>query len=114
MKPTPPFLTTRIRNIRGVRVMLGPDLAALYGVPTKALVQAVKRNRDRFPPDFAFQLMKQEVSALRSQTVTLDEADPRPRGRGRHPKYAPYAFTGERVASDSFRAIGIRAPLAQA
>lgn len=78
--------------------MLGPDLAALYGVPTKALVQAVKRNRDRFPPDFAFQLMKQEVSALRSQTVTLDEADPRPRGRGRHPKYAPYAFTEQGVA----------------
>jgi len=59
-----------IHVIRGQRVMLDSDLAELYGVPTKALVQAVKRNLDRFPDDFAHQLTEQEFTNLRSQIVT--------------------------------------------
>jgi hypothetical protein len=72
--------------------MLDADLAALYGVPTKALVQAVKRNLERFPGDFMFHLTEQEVRALRSQIVTLDDASGR--GRGRHAKYLPHALRG--------------------
>jgi len=80
--------------IRGQRVMLDRDLAILYGVPTKVLNQAVKRNKDRFPEDFMFQLTHQEGKSwwtevmdrrLRSQNVTLK--------RGQHMKYRPYAFT---------------------
>lgn len=78
--------------------MLSADLAELYGVPTGALVQAVKRNLDRFPPDFTFQLTEQEVRSLRSQSVILDEAGGEPPKRGRHPKYAPRAFTEQGVA----------------
>jgi len=78
--------------------MLDADLAALYGVPTKALVQAVKRNLERFPADFMFHLTEQEVRALRSQIVTLDDASGRSRGRGRHAKYLPHAFTEQGVA----------------
>jgi len=78
--------------------MLDADLAALYGVSTKALVQAVKRNLERFPGDFMFHLTEQEVRALRSQIVTLDDASGRGRGRGRHAKYLPHAFTEQGVA----------------
>ena len=95
----PPAQTQRvvslIRIVRGQKVMLGSDLATLYGVPTKALVQAVRRNLDRFPADFFFQLSEQEVRVLRSQIVTLDS---RPGGRGRYAKYIPYAFTEQGVA----------------
>lgn len=56
--------------IRGERVMLDADLAGLYGVPTKVLVQTVKRNADRFPSDFSFQLTPEEFANLRSQFVT--------------------------------------------
>lgn len=65
--------------------MLDYDLAELYGVETKILNQAVKRNMKRFPDDFMFQLNFQEVRGLRSQSVTLK--------RGQHIKYRPYAFT---------------------
>lgn len=75
--------------------MLASDLAARYGVQTKVLVQAVKRNRDRFPSDFTFQLTEQELRVLRSQIVTLDEPH---QGRGKYAKYAPYAFTEQGVA----------------
>lgn len=78
--------------IRGKKVMLDADLASLYGVDTRVLVQAVKRNLDRFPEDFMFQLSKEEVDFLRSQIVTLK------RGRGQHSKYLPYAFTEQGVA----------------
>ena len=98
MNPATSALVARIRSIRGHKVLLSSDLAALYGVQTKALVQAVKRNLERFPSDFAFQLTEQEVRSLRSQIVTLDEADDPPRGRGRHAKYVPYAFTEQGVA----------------
>ena len=78
--------------IRGQKIMLDSHLAHLYGVSTKAFNQAVKRNRERFPEDFMFQLTVEEASLLRSQLVTLDQ------GRGRHSKYAPYAFTEHGVA----------------
>jgi phage regulator Rha-like protein len=77
----------RIAIVRGRRVLLDSDLAALYGVPTKRLNEQVRRNRRRFPADFAFQLSDEEASALRSQNATLDT------GRGRYTKYRPWAFT---------------------
>ncbi|HJW09314.1 MAG TPA: ORF6N domain-containing protein [Holophagaceae bacterium] len=80
--------------LRGEKVMLDSDLAALYGVETKALLQAVKRNPDRFPSDFMFQLSEDEWALLRSQIVTSKgEGDSR---GGR--RYAPYAFTEQGVA----------------
>jgi len=64
----------RIENsilfIRGEKVILDEDLAFLYGVSTKVLIQSVKRNTDRFPPDFTFQFGKEEFASLRSQIVT--------------------------------------------
>lgn len=89
--PTPrpvPDVDDLILTVRGHRVILSPDLAGLYGVPTKALNQAVKRNLDRFPADFMFQLSEAEADVFRrsrSQFVTLK--------RGQNVKYAPYAFT---------------------
>src|SRR6266404_5802019 len=71
--------------IRGEKVMLDRDLAELYGVETKRLNEQLRRNRDRFPPDFMFQLTPQEWKSLRSQFATLK--------RGEHRKYLPYAFT---------------------
>jgi hypothetical protein len=76
--------------IREQQVLLDAELAALYGVSTKVLVQAVKRNRARFPPDFMFQLTAEEFQALRSQTVTS-------KGKGGR-RYPPYAFTEQGVA----------------
>jgi hypothetical protein len=76
--------------IRGQKVMLDRDLAALYRVETKALKQAVRRNASRFPSDFMFVLNSQEVATLRSQIVTLK--------RGEHSKYPPMAFTEQGVA----------------
>jgi hypothetical protein len=72
--------------IRGQRVMLDADLAALYGVPTKVFNQAIKRNLNRFPGDFMFQLTEEETQSLRSQIVTSKQ------GRGGR-RYLPYAFT---------------------
>ncbi|MBV6416548.1 MAG: hypothetical protein CMLOHMNK_01142 [Steroidobacteraceae bacterium] len=86
-------IDTRILTLRGASVLLDSDLAALYGVPTKALLQAVRRNVKRFPEDFAFQLTNHEVSILRSQIVTAKPGDPR---GGRRPN--PYAFTEQGVA----------------
>ena len=60
----------KIYQIRGRKVMLDSDLAALYEVPTKVLIQAVKRNVSRFPGDFMYQLTREEAGALRSQIVT--------------------------------------------
>jgi len=73
--------------LRGHRVLLDADLAALYGVTTKRLNEQVRRNRDRFPEDFVFQLSQEEHEALRSQFATLKT------GRGQHRKYLPYVFT---------------------
>ena len=78
--------------IRGQKVMLDADLAVLYGVETKVLNQAVKRNIARFPEDFMFQLTKEEFDALRSQGVTS-----KPVGRGGR-RSPPHAFTEQGVA----------------
>ncbi len=82
----------RILLICGHKVMLDRDLADLYGVGVKVLNQAVKRNIERFPGDFMFQLTAEEDERLRSQFVTLNA------GRGQHRKYLPYAFTEQGVA----------------
>lgn len=87
-------LADRIHTVRGHKIMLDADLAELYGVPTKALVQAVKRNQERFPRDFVFQLTYQEVARLRSQIVTSNAPPP---GRGGR-RTAPRAFTEQGVA----------------
>lgn len=75
----------RIHLVRGHKVMLDRDLAELYGVETRVLKQAVRRNLERFPEDFMFELDKEEQEALTSQTVTLK--------RGEHAKYPPFVFT---------------------
>lgn len=89
------MIEKQICFIRGHRVMLSTHLAELYGVQAKVLLQAVKRNLERFPSDFMFQLTWHEAKALRSQRVTLKEGASR---RGQHLKYLPYAFTQEGVA----------------
>jgi len=76
--------------LRGQRVMLDADLAALYGVQTKVLLQATKRNRERFPADFMFQLTAAEFANLRSQIVTSSSWGGR--------RHAPYVFTEQGVA----------------
>jgi len=78
--------------IRGQRVLLDSDLAALYQVETKALTRAVRRNPGRFPSDFMFQLAVKESASLRSQSGALKT------GRGKHRKYAPYVFTEQGIA----------------
>ena len=98
-------LRSLIHNIRTVEVMFDKDLAGLYGVETKVFNQAVKRNIERFPNAFRFQLTQNECDSLRSQSVTLNaDADLRLQvttletGRGKHRKYLPYAFTEPGVA----------------
>ena len=81
-----------ILAIRGHKVLLDADLAVLYSVDVKVLNQAVKRNIERFPVDFMFQLSAEEAASLRSQIVTLKVA------RGFHRKYLPYVFTEQGVA----------------
>lgn len=92
--PLQPLIQSRILSLRGQRVMLDADLAQLYGVETRAVVQAVKRNAPRFPADFMFQLDDDEFAALRSQTVISNVAGT---GRGGR-RTAPYAFTEQGVA----------------
>ena len=91
-----PLIGSRILTLRGQRVMIDADLAELYGVQTKVLVQAVKRNLVRFPADFMFQLTAEEWQVLRSQSVTSN-AEGRTDGRGGR-RTAPYAFTEQGVA----------------
>ena len=83
-------ISNKIYLIRGIKVMLDRDLAGLYDVETRTLVQAIKRNKQRFPPDFMFQLSKDEFDSLRSQIVIS-------KGRGGR-RYPPYAFTEQGVA----------------
>jgi hypothetical protein len=94
----------RILTIRDQKVVLDVDLARIYGVTTKRLNEQLRRNRKRFPDDFAFQLTADEFESLRSQVATLDKgtsgselkrsqtATLKP-GRGQHRKYRPWAFT---------------------
>jgi hypothetical protein len=88
-----PLVDDQIHVIRGVSVMLDSDLATLYGVSVKALLQAVRRNRTRFPSDFLFTVPVQDLTRLRSQIVTSKEAE----GRGGR-RYQTYAFTEQGVA----------------
>ena len=81
-----------IRVIRGQQVMLDSDLAMLYGVETKRLNEQVKRNLNRFPEDFMFQLTQDELVSSRSQIATLNAQ------RGQNIKYLPYAFTRNGIA----------------
>ncbi len=115
-------VASQVMVLRGERVLLAQQLAILYGIETKALNQAVKRNVARFPADFMFQLNHDEVDVLRSQRVALNaqavELKENSRSQtvtlkqGGNIKYAPYAFTEQGVAMlssvlTSDRAIGV-------
>lgn len=111
-------IKTKIYTIRGLQVMLDRDLAELYGVESKRLNEQVKRNSDRFPPNFMFQLTEEEYqnlmfqngtssssSSLRFQIGTIDDEESLrsqfatlENGRGKHRKYLPYVFTEQGVA----------------
>ena len=99
------IIEQKIFLIRGHKVMLSSHLAGLYNVKVRSLIQAVKRNRKRFPEDFMFQLTWKELKSLRSQIVILnsdgssvrEEQRDIPR-RGKHHKFLPYAFTEQGVA----------------
>ena len=90
-------ISSLIHEVRGVKVILDFDLAKLYQVETKVLKQAVRRNLDRFPPDFMFELNFEEYNSLiiklRSQIVTLESSV-----QGKYPKYHPMAFSEQGVA----------------
>ena len=98
MKPTPP-VDSLILTLRGQKVILDADLAGLYGVATKVLNQAVKRNAERFPEDFMFQMTQEEWANLKSQFVTssLDDTNRSQFVTGsqkhRDPRFLPKAFT---------------------
>lgn len=114
-------IQSKIYEVRGQRVMLDFDLASMYGVETRVLNQAVKRNIERFPEDFMFQLTKGEWEILKSQIVMSNFPDNQEngsltsqivilkKGRGQHKKYMPYAFTENGVAMLSSV---LRSPLA--
>ena len=114
-------IQSKIYELRGQRVMLDFDLAAMYGVETRVLNQAMKRNIERFPEDFMFQLTKGEFEILKSQIVISNPADNQEdsaltsqnvilkKGRGQHTKFLPYAFTEQGVAMLSSV---LRSPLA--
>ena len=92
------MIEKRIFVTRGHKVMVDKDLAELYGVETKVLVQSIKRNIERFPDDFMFQLTWKEVESLRSQFVTLKSPNGIASKRGKHVKYRPYVFTEQGVS----------------
>lgn len=114
-------IQNKIYEVRGQRVMLDFDLASMYGVETRVLNQSVKRNIERFPKDFMFQLTKGEWEILKSQIVMSSFPDNQEdgsltsqivtlkNGRGQHKKYMPYAFTENGVAMLSSV---LRSPLA--
>ena len=87
------IIQSKIYEIRGIRVMLDFDLAGIYQVETKNLKRAVRRNIDRFPPDFMFELTHNEVDSLRCNFGTLDTG-----ARGQHVKYLPFAFSEQGIA----------------
>lgn len=86
-------IKNKIFEIRGFRVMLDYDLAELYQVETKNLKRAVRRNIERFPDDFMFEISKNEYDSLRCNFGTLENL-----GRGQHSKYLPFAFTEQGIA----------------
>ena len=85
-------IQSKIYEIRGYRVMLDYDLAEMYGTETKRLKEQVRRNIERFPDDFMFEITRYEYNFLRTQFATLDA------GRGKYAKYLPFAFTEQGVA----------------
>jgi len=104
-------LSQLILDLRGQRVILDSDLATLYGVPTKVLNQAVKRNGERFPKEFAFLLTVEELTILRSQSVTSSSHGGR--------RYSPYVFTEHGVLMaanvlNSPRAVAVSVALVKA
>ncbi len=106
-------IQNKVSTIRGYKVMLDFDLAELYEIETKALKQAVRRNIERFPDDFMFELTREEYLSLRSQIVTLEK------GKGRHSKYLPFAFTEQGVAMlssvlNSYKAIQVNITIMRA
>lgn len=95
----------KIYDIRGHKVMLDFDLAQLYETETKVLKQSVRRNIERFPTDFMFELTREEYDSLRVQLISLKQEDSLwsqivtlETGRGKHSKYLPFAFTEQGVA----------------
>lgn len=129
LPPSPNFIERRIHLIRNQQVMLDSDLAELYQVPTFRLNEAVKRNANRFPTDFMFQLTKDEVtnlrfqsgiSSLKSQIVTSSlRSQSAILKRGQHRKYLPYAFTEYGVIMlssilNSYRAIQMNITIVRA
>lgn len=86
------YVRSHIYTIRGVEVMVDTDLAAMYGVETKQLKRQVKRNIERFPDDFMFELTPEEYESLRCQNGTIES------GRGQHSKYLPFVFTEQGVS----------------
>jgi hypothetical protein len=90
-------IEARIYTIRGIQVMIDSDLAILYGVQTKRLLEQVRRNIERFPSHFMIQMEENEVDSLRSQIATLKNQSLK-RARGKHFKYRPFVFTEHGVA----------------
>ena len=86
------LIQNKIYEIRNQKVMLDFDLAELYEVQTKRLKEAVRRNTDRFPNDFMYELTREEYNSLRTQFATLEI------GRGKYSKFNPYAFTEQGIA----------------
>ena len=87
------IIQSKIYDIRGVRVMLDFDLAEMYNVETKNLKRSVRRNIERFPSDFMFEITKEEYDFLRCNFGTLKNS-----GRGQHVKYLPFAFSEQGIA----------------
>jgi ORF6N domain len=103
--PKPDELAQLVFVVRGEKVMFDADLARLYGVTTKALNQAMSRNKARFPEDFAFRLSREEFDSFRSQIVTTSKSRPgiwsqivTTSQRRRRADALPYAFTEQGVA----------------
>jgi phage regulator Rha-like protein len=86
-------IQNRIYEVRGQKVLLDFDLATMYGTETKRLKEAVRRNMERFPSDFMFELTNEEYKSLRTQFATLEKE-----GRGKFSKYNPFAFTEQGIA----------------
>ena len=87
------IIQSKIYEVRGYKVMLDFDLAEMYQVETKNLKRSVRRNIERFPADFMFELTQNEINSLRCNFGTLETS-----GRGQHIKYLPFAFTEQGIA----------------
>lgn len=106
-------IQNKVFTVRGYKVMLDFDLAELYEIETRTLKQAVRRNMERFPQDFMFELTADELASLRSQIVILKKS------RGSHSKYLPFAFTEQGVAMlssvlNSYKAIQVNITIMRA